>query len=159
MEKVYEIYIKATPERVWEAITDPEIRAKYSFGLQVRSDWQAGSSIETTHAFAAEKMGAGEVLEANPPKRLVHTMQMLWSDSVRAEGTSRCTWDLEPIGSDSTRLLLIHDEMREGANDQLYGGWPMILSGLKTYLETGEELETPGSLMFSDPARFAAERG
>jgi uncharacterized protein YndB with AHSA1/START domain len=158
MEKVYEIYIKATPDRVWEAITNPAVRAKFSFGLRIQSDWQPGSAIETTHVNAPGPLGAGEVVESNPPKRLVHTHEALWNEGVRAEGTSRVTWDLEPIGADSTRLLLIHDEMREGANDQLYGGWPMILSGLKTYVETGEELTTPGSLMFADPAQLAANR-
>ena len=82
-----------------------------------------------------------------PPRRLVHTMVALWSDEVKSEGTSRITWEIEPVG-DSCRLTVTHDELREGANDQLYGGWPMILSGLKTWLETGELLTTPGSLMY-----------
>jgi hypothetical protein len=67
---------------------------------------------------------------------------------VAAEGTSRVTWDIEPVG-DSCRLRVTHDQLAEGANDQLYGGWPMILSGLKTLLETGEALTTPGSLMYA----------
>ena len=72
----------------------------------------------------------------------------LWSDDVKAEPTSRVTWEIEPVG-DSCRLLLTHDELREGANEQIYGGWPMILSGLKTWLETGTLLTTPGSLMYA----------
>jgi hypothetical protein len=71
---------------------------------------------------------------------------------VKAEGTSRITWEIEPIGNDSCRLTVTHDQMREGANDEIYGGWPMILSGLKTLLETGEHLTTPGSLRYSRAA-------
>jgi uncharacterized protein YndB with AHSA1/START domain len=148
MEKVFEIYIRTTPERLWEAITDPEIRSKYNFGSRVESDWTPGSRLEMSHPGADGLLGAGEVLEADPPRRLVHSMVALWSDEVRSEGTSRVTWEIEPIG-DSCRLTVIHDQLREGANNQLYGGWPMILSGLKTWLETGELLTTPGSLMYS----------
>ncbi len=148
MEKVFEIYIRTTPERLWEAITDSEIRAKYHFGVRVTSDWTPGSRIDLGSPNAPGPLGEGEVLEADPPRRLVHTMVALWDDDVKREGTSRVTWEIEPVG-DSCRLLLTHDQIREGANDQLYGGWPMILSGLKTWLETGELLTTPGSLMYS----------
>jgi uncharacterized protein YndB with AHSA1/START domain/biotin operon repressor len=147
MEKVFEIYIRTTPERLWEAITDPEIRSKYQFGVHVTSDWKPGSRIELTHPNAPGPLGEGEVLETDPPRRLVHSMVALWSDEVKSEGTSRVTWDIEPVG-DSCRLTVTHDELRDGANDELYGGWPMILSGLKTWLETGELLTTPGSLMY-----------
>ena len=148
MEKVFEIYIRTTPERLWEAITDADIRAKYNFGAGVKSEWKVGSSIEMGKPLADGLLGDGEVLEIDPPKRLVHTMRALWGDDVKSEGFSRVTWDIAVIG-DSCRLLVTHDQMREGANDQLYGGWPMILSGLKTWLETGELLTTPGSLMYA----------
>jgi uncharacterized protein YndB with AHSA1/START domain/biotin operon repressor len=148
MEKVFEIYIRTTPERLWEAITDPEVRAKYNFGVHVASDYTPGASIETTHDGAAGPLGEGKVLEVDPPRRLVHTMVALWDDEVRAAGESRVTWEIEPVG-DSCRLLLTHDQMPDGASAQLYGGWPMILSGLKTWLETGDLLTTPGSLMYA----------
>jgi hypothetical protein len=74
-------------------------------------------------------------------------MAALWDDDVKAEGFSRVTWEIEAVG-DSCHLTLTHDHMREGANSQIYGGWPMILSGLKTWLETGEELTTPGSIRY-----------
>jgi uncharacterized protein YndB with AHSA1/START domain/DNA-binding transcriptional ArsR family regulator len=147
MEKVFEIYIKTTPERLWQAITDPEIRAKYNFGVEVTSDWTVGSPIVTGHARSPGLLGEGKVLEADPPRRLVHTMKALWSEEVAAEGLSRVTWEIEHVG-DSCRLLLTHDQLRNGANEELYGGWPMILSGLKTWLETGGLLTTPGSLMY-----------
>jgi uncharacterized protein YndB with AHSA1/START domain len=151
MEKVFEIYIKTTPERLWEAITDPEMRAKYSFGVGVTSDWTRGSRYESTNAQAGVPIAEGENLEVDPPRRLVQSFNALWSDDVKAEGTSRVTWEIEPVG-DSCRLIVIHDELREGANDELYGGWPMILSGLKTLLETGELLTTPGSLRYAGQA-------
>jgi uncharacterized protein YndB with AHSA1/START domain len=144
MEKVFEIYIK-TPELLWEAITDPEIRSKYNFGARVESDWTPGSRYEMSSPGGL--LGEGENLEVDPPRRLVQSMIALWGEDVKSEGTSRVTWEIEPVG-DSCRLLVTHDQLREGANDQLYGGWPMILSGLKTWLETGELLTTPGSLLY-----------
>jgi uncharacterized protein YndB with AHSA1/START domain len=149
MEKVFEIYIKTTPERLWEAITDSEIRSKYNFGAGVISDWKPGSRLELGHPALSEPLGEGEVLEVDPPRRLVHSMTALWDEEVKSEGSSRVTWEIEPI-ADSCRLTVTHDQLREGANEQLYGGWPMILSGLKTYLETGELLTTPGSLMYAN---------
>ena len=148
MEKMFEIYIHTTPERLWEAITDPEIRSKYQFGGVVKSDWTPGSRIEMSHPKAPGLLSEGENLEVDPPRRLVQSMVALWSDEVKDEGTSRVTWEIEPVG-DSCRLTVTHDQLREGANDELYGGWPMILSGLKTWLETGELLTTPGSLMYT----------
>ena len=149
MEKVFEIYIKTTPDRLWEAITDDEMRQKYNFGVGVRSEWTAGSSYEGFHPVAGIAIAEGENLEVDPPRRLVQSMTALWSDEVKGEGTSRVTWEIEPVG-DSCRLTVTHDELREGANNELYGGWPMILSGLKTLLETGDLLTTPGSLRYAE---------
>ena len=148
MEKVFEIYIRTTPERLWEAITDGEIRSKYQFGLTITSDWTPGSRFEMSNPRAPGLLGEGENLEIDPPRRLVQSMVALWGDDVKSEGTSRITWEIEPVG-DSCRLVVTHDQLRDDANNQLYGGWPMILSGLKTWLETGELLTTPGSLMYS----------
>ena len=147
MEKVFEIYIRTTPQRLWEAITDPDIRARYQFGARVSSDWSVGSRFELAAPGAPGLLGEGVNLEVDPPRRLVQSMVALWGDDVKDEGTSRITWEIEQV-EDSCRLTVIHDQLREGANNQLYGGWPMILSGLKTWLETGELLTTPGSLMY-----------
>jgi uncharacterized protein YndB with AHSA1/START domain len=149
MEKVFEIYVKTTPERLWEAITDPAIRAKYTFGVGVESDWTPGSSYRSVHRQAGMAIAEGENLEVDPPRRLVQSFNALWGEDVRAAGTSRVTWEIEPV-ADSCRLTVTHDQLPEGVNDQIYGGWPMILSGLKTLLETGEQLTTPGSLMYAD---------
>jgi uncharacterized protein YndB with AHSA1/START domain len=157
MEKVYEIYIKTTPERLWQAITEPELRAKYSFGVAVHSDWTAGSRhhARTTDATVSPgvEIADGENLEVDPPRRLVQTFRALWSEEVKAEGYSRVTWEIEPVG-DSCRLTVTHDQLRADVNAELYGGWPMILSGLKTLLETGEMLTTPASLQYvKSPAK------
>jgi uncharacterized protein YndB with AHSA1/START domain len=150
VEKIFQIYIRTTPERLWAAITDSETRSKYQFGAGVRSDWTVGSRYEMGHPSTGGLLGEGENIEVDPPRRLVQTMRALWSDEVKSEGTSRVTWEIVPIADDSCCLTVTHDQLREGANDQLYGGWPMILSGLKTWLETGELLTTPGSLMYSN---------
>jgi uncharacterized protein YndB with AHSA1/START domain len=152
MEKVFEIYIKTTPERLWQAITDPEMRRRYNFGVGVHSDWKPGSPYQATAGTGTVGPGMaileGENLEVDPPRRLVQSFRALWSDDVKAEGTSRVTWEIAPIG-DSCRLTVTHDQLREGANPELYGGWMMILSGLKTLLETGQSLTTPGSLRYT----------
>jgi uncharacterized protein YndB with AHSA1/START domain len=148
MEKIFEIYIKTTPERLWEAITDSEIRSKYQFGMNISSDWTPGGRFEMAPN-GGELLGEGENIEVDPPRKLVQTMRALWGEDVKAEGTSRITWEIEPVGDDSCHLTVTHDQLREGANEQLYGGWPMILSGLKTWLETGELLTPPGSHMYT----------
>jgi uncharacterized protein YndB with AHSA1/START domain/DNA-binding transcriptional ArsR family regulator len=147
MEKVFEIYIKTTPERLWQAITDPEMRRIYTFGVGVDSDWAPGSHYKAATC-DGQTISEGENLEVDPPRRLVQSFRAMWGDDVKSEGTSRVTWEIQQV-ADSCRLTVIHDQLREGANDQLYGGWPMILSGLKTLLETGEKLTTPGSLMYA----------
>ena len=148
MEKVFEIYIKTTPERLWEAITDPEMRSRYTFGMTVESDWKPGSTYEGASSNGSGLLIAGENLEVDPPRRLVQSFNALWSEEVKAEGASRVSWDIEQV-EDSCRLTVTHDQLPEGANEELFGGWPMILSGLKTLLETGEKLTTPGSLRYA----------
>jgi uncharacterized protein YndB with AHSA1/START domain len=150
---VFEIYIKTTPERLWQAITDTEMRRKYNFGAVFKSDWTQGSRREAYGG--GQLIAEGENLEVDPPRRLVQSFRALWGEDVKSEGTSRVTWEIEPIG-DSCRLTVTHDQLREGANKQLYGGWPMVLSGLKTLLETGEILTTPGSQRWLDGPKSAA---
>jgi uncharacterized protein YndB with AHSA1/START domain len=144
---LFEIYIKTTPERLWEAIVDPEMRRKYSFGIGVESEWTPGSKYEGLTAGQGQTMVVGENVEVEAPRRLVQTFQALWSEGVKGEGSSRVTWEIEQV-EDSCRLLVTHDKLSDDANSELFGGWPMILSGLKTLLETGETLTTPGSLTY-----------
>jgi uncharacterized protein YndB with AHSA1/START domain len=155
MEKVFEIYIKTTPERLWEAITNPELRRKYNFGAGVESDWTPGSRYQGISPLAPAAIWEGKNLEVDPPRRLVQSFVALWSEDVKREGTSRVTWQIEPVG-DSCRLTVTHDQLREDANAELYGGWMMLLSGLKTLLETGQSLTTPGSLRYSQAPNPAA---
>jgi uncharacterized protein YndB with AHSA1/START domain len=149
VEKVFEIYIRTTPEQLWRAITDPDVRARYQFGARVESSWASGSFYQVTHRSAPRSLIEGENLEVDPPRRLVQSYRAVWDDDIAAEGTSRVTWEIEAVG-DSCRLTVTHDQLRENADSHLYGGWPMILSGLKTWLETGQELTTPGSLAYAD---------
>jgi len=147
MEKVFEIYIRTTPEQLWNAITDPATRTKYHFGASVESDWTEGSGYRLGHPAAERPLIEGENLVVERPHRLVQTMRALWGPTAEAAGTSRVTWEITQVG-DSCRLTVTHDELAPDAPAELYGGWPMILSGLKTWLETGEQLTTPGSLMY-----------
>jgi uncharacterized protein YndB with AHSA1/START domain len=151
MEKVFEIYIRTTPERLWEAITDPAIRAKYHFGASIESDWAPGSAYRLGHPDAGRPLIEGENLVVDPPRRLVQSMRAQWGPDAERAGTSRVTWEIEPVG-DSCRLTVIHDQLAADAPAELYGGWPMILSGLKTWLETGQTLTTPGSLLYQRQA-------
>jgi len=148
MEKVFEIYIRTTPERLWQALTDAETRSKYNFGVRVESDWTVGSPYTFAHSHAPGLIAEGTNLEVDPPRKLVQSYTALWSDDAKKEGSSRVTYEIEPVG-DSCRLTVTHDRLREGASPELYGGWPMVLSGLKTWLESGELLTTPGSLMYN----------
>ena len=151
MEKVYEIYIRTTPERLWDAIVSPEIRSRFQFGCRIESDWSPGSSYEITNPNAPGLLLVdGANVEIDPPRRLVQTFQAHWDVASNDHGPTRVTWEIEPVG-DSCRLLVTHDGLAQDAPSTLYGGWPMILSGLKTYLETGTTLTTPGSLAYSTP--------
>jgi len=149
VEKIFEIYIRTSPEQLWQAITDPEIRARYQFGARIESDWTSGSNYQVTHDSASGPLIEGQNLEIDPPRRLVQTYHAVWGEDVAAQGTSRVTWDIEQVG-DSCRLTVTHDQLRDDADEHLHGGWPMILSGLKTWLETGQELTTPGSLTYRE---------
>ena len=148
MEKVFEIYIKTSPERLFQAITDPELRWTFSFGVAAHSEWRVGALV-TGRPRGMDDMTIydGEVLEIDPPRKLVHSQRAAWSEAARAEGFARVTWEIEQI-ADSCRLMVTHSELPANAPPELYGGWPMLLSGLKTFLETGEMLTTPASLRF-----------
>jgi uncharacterized protein YndB with AHSA1/START domain len=145
--KVFEIYIRTTPDRLWHAITDPEVRRRFHFGSSVASDWTPGSTWTLTHEGVDGPLVDGENLVVDPPRRLVQSFSAHWDDDAESAGTSRVTWEIEPVG-DSCRLTLVHDQLPDGVSEAIHGGWPMVLSGLKTWLETGTELTTPGSQMY-----------
>lgn len=116
-------------------------------GVETQSDWSPGSAYRADVPGVID-IAAGKNLEVEPPRLLVQTFEALWNDDVKAQGTTRVTWEIEPVGG-SCRLTVTHDQLPDDANSELYGGWPMILSGLKTLLETGELLDTPGSLLYA----------
>ena len=138
---IYELYIRTTPERLWEAIVGPAFTRRY-FGGTVESDWKAGSPYRYTHN-DGWSMHFGSILEIDPPRILVHTFQHDYSDEHGGgpDDISTVTWEIEPLG-EVCKLTLVHDypagETKSFASSGT--GWPMILSGLKSLLETGREL-------------------
>jgi uncharacterized protein YndB with AHSA1/START domain len=141
--KVFQIYIRTAPERIWEAITDPDFTARYFYGGRVDSTFEPGAQIVYR---AAERDGLdaeGEVLESDPPRRLVYTWRSLWTPELAAERASRVTWQIEPEADAQgvCRVTLTHDGLAESPKTAaVIDGWSFVLSGMKTLLETGEPL-------------------
>jgi len=137
---VQQVYIRTTPERLWQALTDGEMTRQYFFNGSVQSDWKPGSP----YAFRNPNGGTdiqGKVLEVQPPSRLVMTFEARWDDQVKKDRPSRVTFEIQQQGENCC-LTLVHDELEEGSAtfEQVGGGWPMILSSLKTLVETGKPL-------------------
>ena len=135
---VYVTFIRTTPERLWSALTTAEFTKQYWFGMHCESDWKAGSSWQLKFP-DGRVADAGEILEAERPKRLVIKWRNEFRPELTAEGYSRCTMDLEPSG-EAVKLTITHEMERPGAKfiEAVSGGWPLILSNLKSLLETGE---------------------
>jgi uncharacterized protein YndB with AHSA1/START domain len=137
--QVYSVFIKASPEQVWAAITKPEFTQKYFYGQRIA----VSEGRRTWHNADGSLVAEGGVIEFDPPRRLVHGWQSLYDPEMAAEDESRVTWELEPQEHGVTLLTVTHDKL-EGAPKtaaSVYGpGWMMVLSGLKTLLETGEPL-------------------
>ena len=153
--QVYQVYIKATPEAIWEAITTPEWSRRYGyrspseFELRPGGAYRALASAEMqASGLEAETIIDGEVVEIDPPRKLVQTWRTLWNPEMRAEGFTRLTWETAPAGEGVTRLTVTHELAGApltaaavgGANPEAGGGWPWILSDLKSLLETGSAL-------------------
>ena len=138
---VSQIFIRATPDEVWRAITESEFTLKYYYGSTVESTWEAGTGYR--YAIDGNEAIVGVVLEADPPRRLVQTFDARWDDDVRADTPSRLTWEIEEAAPGVTKVTTIHDEFpsRTATFEQVSGGMSFILSGLKTLLETGRPLE------------------
>jgi uncharacterized protein YndB with AHSA1/START domain len=154
--QVYRVYIKATPQAIWDAITKPEWSQKYGYGGTVEYDLRPGGKYRGLASESMRSSGApevavdGEVVEVDPPHKLVQTWRMLMDDGMAAEGFTRLTHEIEPVGEGVTKLTLIHDLTgaprlqlllsggmeSEGAG----GGWSWVLSDLKSLLETGSTL-------------------
>jgi uncharacterized protein YndB with AHSA1/START domain len=152
--QVFRVHIKATPEKVWEAITSPEWTARYGYRAAQEYELKPGGTFRALANAGMKAVGApdvvveGEVLEVDPPRRLVQTWRMLFEESQAAEPLTRITWEIEPMEGDVTRLTVVHE--LDGAPIHLAlvtgdvlqggGGWPFILSDLKSLLETGSAM-------------------
>ena len=135
--QVYQVFIKATPEQIWEAITKPEFTEKYFFAARVELE----GGRRRTFGPKGELWGDEAILEIDPPRKLVHGWRSLYDPELAEEEPSRVTWEIEPDERGFCQLTVIHDQL-EGApkTAQSIAGWTFILSGLKTLLETGEPL-------------------
>ncbi len=134
--QVYSIMIKATPEQVWDAITRPEFTERYGAGPRI--ELRDGRRYSTLRDTTWDE----QVLESNPPHRLVHEFVSGWEPELAVEGPSRVTWEIEPLHDGVTTLTVIHDQLERAPKtaEAVAGGWMFVLSGLKTLLETGEPL-------------------
>jgi uncharacterized protein YndB with AHSA1/START domain len=138
---VYVTYIRTTPEKLWQALTDPELTQRYFGGARHESEWKPGASWRIVKPDGTV-MDSGEVLEIEPNRRLVLKWRNEWKPEIREEGYSRMTYELEPKGQ-MVKLTVVHEIDRPESKliRAVSGGWPMILSSLKSFLETGESLQ------------------
>jgi DNA-binding transcriptional ArsR family regulator/uncharacterized protein YndB with AHSA1/START domain len=137
---VFAIFIRAGREQIWEALTSSDYTRKYYYASTVESEWRDGAPF--VYRIQGEPAIVGEVVESSPPERLVCTFDARWDDDVRADPPSRITWTLEEAGPGVSKLTVVHDgfDSETATFAQIAGGMPLILSGLKTLLETGEPL-------------------
>jgi uncharacterized protein YndB with AHSA1/START domain len=154
--QMYRVYIKATPEAIWDAITQPEWTAKYGYAPLVEYDLRAGGAFRAHANQGMKALGCpdvisdGEVIEVDPPHRLVQTYRMTMTPEMAAEGFTRLTYEIEPARGGVTKLTVTHDlsgarmwaavVRGESESGGAGGGWSEVLSGLKTLLETGQQL-------------------
>ena len=140
-DHVYSVLIRATPDRVWRAITDGIQTERYYYGTRVESDWSVGGRI--SYAYPDGSIAAdGEVIEIDPGRRVLMSFHPRWSPEIDAEGPVRMAWEIEPAGDGVSKLTVVTSGMTEGGviQGEFGGGIVYIVSGLKTYLETGEPL-------------------
>jgi uncharacterized protein YndB with AHSA1/START domain len=134
---VYVTYIRTTPEQLWAALTSPDFMKQYWFGMHQETDWKAGSPWRLVFPDGRVADG-GEIVEIDPPRRLVLKWRNEFRPELRSEGYSRCTVELEPVGA-AVKLTITHaiDRLESKLIEAVSGGWPRILSNLKSLLETG----------------------
>jgi uncharacterized protein YndB with AHSA1/START domain len=158
--QVYRVYIKATPEAIWDAITKPEWTERYGYSGRVEFDLRPGGVYRGFTNDAMRSMGApdvgvdGEVVEADPPRKLVQTFRMVMDPEMVAEGFTRLTYEIEEGKGGVTKLTVVHDldgaprlaVLMSGAMEDMGagGGWSWVLSDLKTLLETGTSFDKGG---------------
>ena len=137
---VYEVYVRTSPDRLWQALTDPDFTQRYYHDTRVASGWRTGDPLTYTWTDGTVTI-EGEIVEADAPRRLVHTFHFTQDPEQAAERPSRCTWEIVPMG-EACLLRLTHDDFdgETSTYRSVGNGWSLILSGLKTVLETGEPL-------------------
>lgn len=135
---IYVTYIRTTPEALWRALTTPEFMAQYWMGARAEADWRVGGPWKLVQS-DGRVMDQGEIVEFEPEKRLAIKWRNEWSAEFKAEGWSHCLMELEPQ-DEAVKLTVSHTMEREGAKfiGAVSGGWPRILSNLKSLLETGQ---------------------
>lgn len=135
---VYVSYIRTTPEKLWSALTDAEFMKRYWFGTYCESEWKAGASWRMVQP-DGQVSDVGEIVEAIPAKRLVIKWRNEFRPDLKSEGQSVCTMEIEPV-QDAVKLTVTHSIEREMSKfiEAVSGGWPRILSNLKSLLESGE---------------------
>ena len=140
--QVYQVFIKATPEQIWEGITKPEFTSQYFYGSVIDSTLEPGTPWLGWSTDRSQQFVDGEVLESDPPRRLSHTWRALYDEETAAEPYSRVSWEIEPQDGGFTKLTVVHDRLEEAPRtaESVAGGWSFVLSGLKTLLETGKPL-------------------
>ncbi len=135
---VYVAIIRTTPAKLWQALTEPEFIRQYWFDMNIESTWKKGAPWQMR--FEDGRLSdAGEILEIDPPRRMVIRWQNEWKPELKAEGPSRCTIELEPLDH-AVKLTITHEIERPDSKliTAVSGGWPLIVSNLKSLLETGE---------------------
>ena len=141
--QVYSVFIRATPEQVWEAITKPQFTTRYFYGSAVDSTFEPGAPYLGLSGDRQQKLVDGEVLEVDRPRLLRHTWRALYDEETATEPHSRVTWEIEAQDGGVTKLTVVHDRLDASpktAASVAGVGWMMVLSGLKTLLETGRPL-------------------
>ncbi|HEY4266507.1 MAG TPA: SRPBCC family protein [Micropepsaceae bacterium] len=138
---IYVTYIRTTQEKVWNALKEPEFTRQYFFGVTVESKWTPDSAWRMVHP-DGKVTDSGKVVEIDPPRRLVLSWRNEFKPELTAEGYSRATFELETQG-DMVKLTVVHEIAKQGSKliEAVSGGWPIILSSLKSLLETGKPLE------------------
>ena len=142
--QVYNVFIKASPEQIWAAITTPEFTSKYFYGSLVESTLEPGSPFIGWSPDREQHWTDGEVLESDPPRKLSYTWRALWEEDTAGEEPSRVTWEIQPQDGGVSKLTVVHDQLEQSPKtaETVAGGWMYILSGMKTLLETGEPLQS-----------------
>ena len=140
--QVYSIFIRATAEQVWDAITKPEFTMKYFYGSRIESSLEPGEPYIGLSSDRSQTLVDGEVLEASPPTKLVTTWRALYDPETAKEPHSRVSWEIQPAGDGIVQLTVVHDGLEAAPKtaESVLGGWSYVLSGLKTLVETGKPL-------------------